>query len=57
MGFGKTLESLALISYYDKWPILVLTKKTSCIAWIDEIHHWMSESIRYRHDLEEKESI
>ena len=57
MGFGKTLESLALISYYDKWPILVLTKKTSCIAWIDEIHHWMSESIRYRHDLEEKDSI
>jgi len=57
MGIGKTLESIALLDYYDKWPVLILTKKSSCIAWIDEIHHWMSHSIRNRIGLKEKDSL
>ena len=57
MGFGKTLESLSIIDYFKKWPVLVLTKKTSTIVWKEEINRWMSASIRCRHGLKEKDSI
>lgn len=58
MGLGKTLQSLAVASYYfEKWPILIITTKTGVITWRSEIEKWMSEPIRERFDIDLKAPI
>ena len=58
MGLGKTLQSLAVASYYfEKWPILIITTKTGTITWKSEIEKWMSEPMRDRFDIDLKAPI
>ena len=57
MGLGKTLQSLAIACYYNKWPILIITTKTGCITWREEINKWLSYYLMENFNLKHKKLV
>src|SRR5436305_3264175 len=41
-GLGKTLQALALCSYFkEKWPVLIICPKSVLHVWKEEISKWL----------------
>ncbi len=47
LGLGKTIQGLAIASYYrDEWPLFIVCPSSVKYMWKENTKRWMSNSIR-----------
>ncbi|KAF0989345.1 hypothetical protein HZS_654 [Henneguya salminicola] len=43
MGLGKTLQALAIASYYrSEWPFLIVCTASLKLSWLKSVNDWFS---------------
>ena len=58
MGLGKTIQALAIASYYrNEWPFLIVCPSSVKFMWKENAKRWISNSIRDVSDLDDDESV
>ena len=44
MGLGKTLQAIAVASYFQsEWPLLIIVPSSLRYAWIEELEKWLPD--------------
>ena len=44
MGLGKTLQAIAVASYFkSEWPLLIIVPSSLRYAWIEELEKWLPD--------------
>eukprot|EP01102_Stenamoeba_stenopodia_P020096 TRINITY_DN7727_c0_g1_i4.p1 TRINITY_DN7727_c0_g1~~TRINITY_DN7727_c0_g1_i4.p1 ORF type:complete len:674 (+),score=170.01 TRINITY_DN7727_c0_g1_i4:489-2510(+) len=44
MGLGKTLQAIAIASYYrSEWPLLIITPSSLRVHWAEQIERWIPD--------------
>lgn len=41
MGLGKTIQAIAIVNYYNEWPLLVVTPSSVRYSWLEAFHTWL----------------
>lgn len=58
MGLGKTIQALAIASYYrQEWPFIIVCPSSVKFMWKENAKRWISNSIRDVCDLDDDESV